>query len=186
MPSDTIAMDAFNSLQSLSSVAIWPVLMMNWRSILAYFPALESFVNGLNVDVLIQLVLGTRLGLSGLGLISTLALLHISYSAYRTIQDLALATCYTKCSVSEGSAMYDQITEWITRNPRFRSVNTGEFITKYDVEIEIPDADDTIDIARMTNEIVSSPLDQSMNLLGPSGHQIADYQPLRCLISSQK
>lgn len=160
-----IEMDALNSLQSLSSVAIWPVLMMNWRGILAYFPTVERFINGLNVDVLIQLVLGTRLGLSGLGLISTLALLHFSYSAYRTIQGLVLVTCYTKCSIAEGSTMYDQITDWITRNPRFRSVNTGQFIAKYDVEIEVPDADDKIDIARMTNEIVREPLGQSMDLL---------------------
>lgn len=151
-------MDALNSLQSLSSVAIWPVLMMNWRSILAYFPAVERFVDGLNVDVLIQMVFGTRLGLSGLGLLASLALAHLAYSTYRILRDVALATCYTKCSISENSNMHDQVVDWITRNPKFHSVNTGEVIVRYDVEIEIPDDEEKIDVSRMMNEIVSASL----------------------------
>lgn len=150
-------MEALNSLQSLSSVAIWPVLMMNWRSIVAYFPAVERFIDGLNVDVLVQLVLGTRLGLSGLGLLFALALAHLAYSAYRALRDLAMLSCYTKCSISEHSTMHDHIVSWITRNPQFRSITTGEVVMRYDAEIEVPDDEENIDVTRMMNEIVSVP-----------------------------
>lgn len=150
-------MEALNSLQSLSSVAIWPVLMMNWRSIVAYFPAVESFIEDLNVDVLVRLILGTRLGLSGLGLLFTIALAHFTYSAYRTLRDLALVNCYTKCSISEDSSMYDHIESWITRNPQFNTVTTGEISMRYDAEIEVPDDEENIDVTRMMNEIVSVP-----------------------------
>lgn len=147
-------MSALNSLQSLSSVAVWPVLMMNWRSIVGYFPAVERFINDLNVDVLIQMVLGTWLGLSGLSLLLSLALAHSAYSTYKTVRDLALATFHTKCSISESSGMYSQVVRWITRNPKLRSVNTGRVIGRYD-EVEIPDDEENIDIARMMREIVS-------------------------------
>lgn len=148
-------MEAFSSLQSLSSVALWPVLMMNWRSIIAYFPAVERFISGFNMDVMIRMVFGTWLGLSVLGFLATVAMAHVAYSAWGIIRDLALLTCYTKCSISEDSSLYDQIMDWITRNPRFQLVNTGEVIEQSDEDIEIPDTDDKIDVARMVNEIVS-------------------------------
>lgn len=119
-------MESLPSLQSLSSMAIGPVLMMNWRSIVAYFPAVEQFVNDLSVDMLLQLVLGTRLGLSGLGLFSMLLIAHFTYSAWRAVRTVALDSCYTKCSVSQNENMYSEIVEWITRNPRFQSISTGQ------------------------------------------------------------
>lgn len=112
-------------------MAIGPVLMMNWRSIVAYFPAVENFINTLNVDVLIQLVLGTRLGLSGLGLFSTLLIAHCAYSAWSALRTMALAYCYTKCSISQHIDLYDEVVEWVTRNPRFRTVSTGHITFKY-------------------------------------------------------
>lgn len=118
-------------------MAIGPVLMMNWRSIVAYFPAVEQFINNLNVEVLLQLVLGTRLGLSGLGLFSTLLLAHFAYIAWRAIRTLALSYCYTKCSVSESNSMYEEIMEWITRNPRFQSISTGQIKIKYESVLKL-------------------------------------------------
>lgn len=151
----TAIMEAFSSFQSLSSVAVWPVLMMNWRSIVAYFPAVGRFIDGLNVDVLMQMVFGTRLGLSGLGILTSLALAHFAYSAYLALRNIALTTCYTKCAISEHSSMHDQLLEWIMRNPKFQSVSTGEIVMKFDEDIEIPDDEEDIDVSRMMNEIVS-------------------------------
>lgn len=134
-------------------MAIGPVLMMNWRSIVAYFPAVEQFINDVSVDMLVQLVLGTRLGLSGLGLFSTLLLAHLAYSAWRAARTLALGSCYTKCSVSQDNSMYEEILEWITRNPRFQSISTGRIKFRYDSEFEVPDTEGEIDISRMVDEI---------------------------------
>lgn len=105
--------------------------MMNWRSIVAYFPAVENFINNLNVDVLIQLVFGTRLGLSGLGLFSALLIAHFAYSSWTALRTMALAYCYTKCSISQEISLYDEIVEWVTRSPRFHTVSTGHITFKY-------------------------------------------------------
>lgn len=125
-------MESLPSLQSLSSMAIGPVLMMNWRSIIAYFPAVEHFINTLNVDVMIQLVLGTRLGLSGLGLFSTLVFAHFAYTAWTAVRKMALLYCYTMCSISQECSLHDNIIEWITRNPRFHAVSTGRIRIRYE------------------------------------------------------
>lgn len=118
-------------MQSLSSMAIGPVLMMNWRSVVAYFPAVEKFIDGFDVDVVIRFVLGTRLGLSGLGLVGTLLLLHIAWTAWTAIRKLVLVWFYTKCSVPEACSLHDQILEWIVKNPRFHSVSTGQIVVSY-------------------------------------------------------
>ncbi|KAJ4405040.1 hypothetical protein N0V82_010384 [Gnomoniopsis sp. IMI 355080] len=146
-------MESLPSFQSLSSMAIGPVLMMNWRSIVAYFPAVEQFVNDLSVDMLLQLVLGTRLGLSGLGLFSTLLLAHFAYSAWRAVRTVALGYCYTKCSVSQNESIHGEIVEWITRNPRFQSISTGQVRFNIDTEFEVPDTEGEIDVSRMVDEI---------------------------------
>lgn len=112
-------------------MAIGPVLMMNWRSVVAYFPAVEQFIDSLDVDVVIRFILGTRLGLSGLGLVGTFLLLHLVWSAWTSIRKVALRWCYTKCSVPEGCSLYDQIVEWIVKNPRFHSVSTGQIVISY-------------------------------------------------------
>lgn len=148
-------MDALPSLQSLGSVAIWPVLAMNWQSILAYFPAVERFINGLNVDILIEMILGTWIGWSGLALLSALTLSHFAYSTWKTLRNLALVTFYTKCSIEESSSMHDQVLDWITRDSRFHTVSTNKLVLRYDNEIEVPDTEENIDVSRMINEVVS-------------------------------
>lgn len=150
-------MDVLASLQSLSSMAIWPVLMMNWRSIVAYFPAFERFIDGLNVDILIHMILGTRLGLSGLSLLSFLALAHLTYSAWRTIRRLALVTCYTKICMSQSSPMFQQVVDWMTRNcSKFQYINTGQVSFNHSIDqLDVPDSEENIDIARLMNEVVS-------------------------------
>lgn len=112
-------------------MAIGPVLMMNWRSVIAYFPAVERFIDSLDVDVVIRFILGTRLGLSGLGAVGTVILLHLVWTAWTAIRSLALAWCYTKCSVPDGCSLHDQIVEWIVKNPQFQSVSTGQVVISY-------------------------------------------------------
>lgn len=176
-------MEALNSLQSLSSVAIWPVLMMNWRSIVAYFPAVERFINNLNIDVLMQMVLGTWLGLSGLGFFACLALGHSAYSIYKTLRNLALVNFYTKCSITKNSTMYHHVVDWVNRNPKFQAVHTYKITVRH-LDIEIPDDKEEIDITLMQNEIVSLLVTKTNNKIpvnGAANHQI--YRRLDCCLT---
>lgn len=125
-------MESLASFQSLSSMAVGPVLMMNWRRVATYFPAVERFIDKIDVDVVLQLVFGTRLGLSGLGLLSTLALSHVVWSIWKAVRNSIVGICYSKCSVPETTDLYDQIVEWVTQNPRFYSVATGQIVSRHE------------------------------------------------------
>lgn len=147
-------MDVIPSLRGISSVAIWPVLMMNWRRIVAYFPAIERLVDGLDSERILHALLGTRAGLSMLGLLSSLTAAHFLHLSWNAAWRLAMITFNTKCSLSEHSNIHDQVLSWVTKNPKFRSATRVKIMDRTDTKVEVSDTEDSIDIERMMNEIV--------------------------------
>lgn len=145
-----------SSLKGLSSVAIGPVLMMNWRRIVAYFPAVERLIDGLDSEKLLQALLGTRTGLSMLGVLGSVVAAHFLHMAWNGAWSLVMRSFYTKCSLSEHSTIHDQVLSWITKKPKFQSATTVKIMDRVDdnSEVEVSDTEDSIDIERMVNEIV--------------------------------
>lgn len=148
-------MDVFPALSSLSSVAIGPVVLMNWRRIVAYFPAVERLIDGLDSEKLLHAMLGTRTGLSMLGVLGSVVAAHFLHMAWNGAWRLVMGTFYTKCSLSEHSNIHDQVLSWITKNPKFQSATRVKIMDRIDDKVEVSDTEDSIDIERMVNEIVS-------------------------------
>lgn len=149
-------MDVFPALSSLSSVAIGPVVLMNWRRIVAYFPAVERLIDGLDSEKLLHAMLGTRTGLSMLGVLGSVVAAHFLHLAWNGAWRLVMGTFYTKCSLSEHSNIHDQVLSWITKNPKFQSATRVKIMDRIDDKVEVSDTEDSIDIERMVNEIVSN------------------------------
>lgn len=147
-------MEVFPSLRGLSSVAIGPVVMMNWRRIVAYFPAVERLIDGMDSEKLLHALLGTRTGLSMLGVLGSVMAAHFLHLAWNGAWRLVMGSFYTKCSLSEHSNLHDQVLNWITKNPKFQSATTVKIMDRTDDKVEVSDTEDSIDIERMVNEIV--------------------------------
>lgn len=147
-------MDVSSSIRGLSSVAIGPVLMMNWRRIVAYFPAVERLIDGLDSEKLLHALLGTRTGLSMLGVLGSVVAAHFLHLAWNGAWRLVMGNFYTKCSLSEHSTLHDQVLSWVTKNPKFQSATTVKIMDRIDDTVEVSDTEDSIDIERMVNEIV--------------------------------
>jgi hypothetical protein len=147
-------MEVFQSLGGISSVAIGPILMMNWRRIIAYFPAVERLIDGLDSEKLLHALLGTRTGLSMLGVLGSLTAAHFVHLAWNSAWRIVMSSFYTKCSLSEHSNIHDQVLSWITKNPKFQSATRVKIMDRIDDKVEVSDTEDAIDIERMVNEIV--------------------------------
>lgn len=147
-------MDVFQSLGGISSVAIGPILMMNWRRIVAYFPAVERLIDGMDSEKLLHALLGTRTGLSMLGVLGSLTAAHFLRLAWNAAWRVVMSSFYTQCSLSEHSNIHDQVLSWITKNPKFQSATTVKIMDRIDDKVEVSDTEDRIDIERMVNEIV--------------------------------
>ncbi|KAI7776807.1 hypothetical protein LA080_004463 [Diaporthe eres] len=146
-------MDVSSSLRGLSSVAIGPVLMMNWRRIVAYFPAVERLIDGLDSEKLLHALLGTRTGLSMLSVLGSVVAAHLVHLAWNSAWRLVMGNFYTKCSLSEHSTLHDQVLSWVTKNPKFQSATRVKIMDRIDDTVEVSDTEDSIDIERMVNEI---------------------------------
>ncbi|KAH8757329.1 P-loop containing nucleoside triphosphate hydrolase protein [Diaporthe sp. PMI_573] len=146
-------MEVFQSLGGISSVAIGPILMMNWRRIIAYFPAVERLIDGLDSEKLLHALLGTRTGLSMLGVLGSLTAAHFVHLAWNSAWRIVMSSFYTKCSLSEHSNIHDQVLSWITKNPKFQSATRVKIMDRIDDKVEVSDTEDAIDIERMVNEI---------------------------------
>ncbi|POS70763.1 hypothetical protein DHEL01_v210844 [Diaporthe helianthi] len=132
-------MDVFQSIGGISSVAIGPILMMNWRRIVAYFPAVEKLVEGLDSEKLLHAVLWTRTGLSLLGVLGSLTAAHLLHLAWNSVWRIVMSTFYTKCSLSEHSNIHDQVLSWITKNPKFQSATRVKIMDRSDDKVEVSD-----------------------------------------------
>ncbi|KUI72952.1 putative mitochondrial chaperone BCS1-B [Cytospora mali] len=101
---------------------IWP-LLLNWRSIISFFPALESSLGGLDLDMerLIQSFLGTWCGFILVSILVITAMVQSIYWAWEFVSKTVLDTWYAKCSVATNSDMYEHILEWISLHPEFKS-----------------------------------------------------------------
>lgn len=135
-------------------MAIGPILMMNWRRIVAYFPAVERLIDGMDSEKLLHALLGTRTGLSMLGVLGSLTAAHFLRLAWNAAWRVVMSSFYTQCSLSEHSNIHDQVLSWITKNPKFQSATTVKIMDRIDDKVEVSDTEDSIDIERMVNEIV--------------------------------
>ncbi|ROW15003.1 hypothetical protein VPNG_03420 [Cytospora leucostoma] len=117
-------MHILHSLTGMASVAMWSALM-NWRSMISLFPALEYHVNELedNSEEALRNLLGTWSGVIFVVLIISLSAAYFVPSVWGPVRTFVLAKWSTTCSIPEDTMAYDRIRTWVDKQQEFQSVS---------------------------------------------------------------